>query len=299
MQNPEEKAMQMTRDAEAAKAKIFPRPGKDHEQFWFRVNNEKNEFRFIAEMDEDYLVVGNHVDQVTQDKIMNGEYVDFSKLIPKDKILCEEDGRLELIVRNGRTFWSPVTESVTISNFARWEQAFRVFSNIYTRRFPQKAGELIQYNHIIHSISLTYIWENVYSYDKEFRIHLSKHPQQSWAVILQQTWSMRLRDRLTGSAFNNFASSGGAVTGSDTRNKSNEPCKQYNRGRCSFGPNCKYEHKCSYCGKFGHGIVTCRRLQRDKEKKNSTRKDRDANTNDHQPSGSGNRGRHGGTHHDK
>ena len=78
-------------------------------------------------MDQDYLLVSNHVDQVTQQKIIRGEYVDFGKLLPKDKVLMEEDGRMELIVRNGKTFWSLVSETVIINNFSKWEQAFRIF----------------------------------------------------------------------------------------------------------------------------------------------------------------------------
>ena len=71
-----------------------------------------------------------------------------------------------------------------------------IFSNIFTKFHPHRVGELIQYNHVIYSISLTYTWENVYAYDKEFRMHIARHPERSWAIILQQAWSMRLRDRL-------------------------------------------------------------------------------------------------------
>ena len=120
-----------------------------------------------------------------------------ANFLPKDRILAKEDECLELIIRQGRTFWSPVSENVSINSYGRWEQAFRVCSDIYTRAHPHRPSELIQYNHIIHSISATYTWENVYSYDKEFRIHLSKHPEHSWAIILQQAWSMRLKDRIT------------------------------------------------------------------------------------------------------
>ena len=105
---------------------------------------------------------------------------------------------MELIVKNGKTFWTLVTETVSINSYFKWEQAFRTFSDIYMRHQPSKSTELIQYNHVIHSIFLTYVWDNIYPYDKEFRIHLSKHPECNWGVILQQAWSMKLRDRLSG-----------------------------------------------------------------------------------------------------
>ena len=56
--------------------------------------------------------------------------------------------------------------------------------------------ELIQYNHIIYTASLTYVWGNVYGCDKDFGLHMGRHPKRSWGIILQQAWAMRLKDRL-------------------------------------------------------------------------------------------------------
>ena len=184
-QTPEQKADEVIRQAEAARAKMLPTTGESPENF-----------HYIARIDQDYQLVGSHIDQVTRDKIIKGDYVDFGKLLPKDRILAEESERLELVMKQGRTFWSPVSDTVAINGYNKWEQVFRIYSDIYTRHHPDRSSELIQYNHIIHSTSATYIWENVYSYDREFRIHLSKHPEHSWAVILQQAWSMCLKDKI-------------------------------------------------------------------------------------------------------
>ena len=67
-----EKTDQIIKDAEAAKAKIFPPKGESMDNF-----------EFVAEIDQDYLSVGSHVDQVTQEKIKRGEYVDFSNYYQK------------------------------------------------------------------------------------------------------------------------------------------------------------------------------------------------------------------------
>ena len=236
-------------------------------------------FNSIAQMDKDYLLVGNHVDQLTQTKIVKGEYVDFGKLILKDKVLAEEDGRRELVMKNGKTYWTPVTESAVINNFFKWEQAFRIFCDIYTREHPQKSPELIQYNHVIHSIALTYTWENVYSYDKEFRIHMSKHPDRNWGVIRQQAWLMKLRDRIAGghssyhgneykyspNSGSNQSGGGNFSTPNGGKGKISEPCRKFNKGWCKFGTGCRYEHRCSYCHKLGHNVLNCRKLVADRE----------------------------------
>ena len=260
-QLPELTAMQradrMVCEAEEAKAKLFAPPGRSPANY-----SHRQGYRFTAEIDEDYSVIGRHVDAFIQQKIIKGEYVDFGKLIPKDKILSDEEGdRFELMTKNGKTFWSPISESVQISSFTRWEQAFRVFSSIYNKQYPHKSTELIQYNHIIHSISLMYIWDNVYAYDKDFRIHLSRHPDRPWNLILHQAWFLRLKDRLQ-------SDSRGGFTPNSNRTRVEEPCHRFNRGKCNFDMTCKFDHRCSYCNKFGHSFVNCRKAMADRDRKN-------------------------------
>ena len=254
---PQQRADQLIRNAEAAKAKILATPGN-----FIDLNKE---FIHSVMVDEAYSVVAAHVDEVTYGKIIKGQYVDFSKLIAKDKIAEEEEELLQLVRKNGKTFYTPVKDGTTITNFGRWEQAFRVFSNIYMQEYPHHSSQLIQYNHIIHDISQTYLWSNVYAYDRDFHIHMAKNPQRSWAIILQQSWSMRLKEKISYSEYHPRVASG-SLQGDRTtpqRGKGGEPCRRFNRGKCNFGNNCKYDHRCSYCYKFGHTVLTCRKASAD------------------------------------
>ena len=61
----------MLRDAEQAKARIYDVKGKDG--------------RSASNLDEDYLIVGGHIDDAMVKKIAGGDYIDFMKLIAKDK----------------------------------------------------------------------------------------------------------------------------------------------------------------------------------------------------------------------
>ena len=110
----------MLRDAEQAKARIYDVKGKDG--------------RSASNLDEDYLIVGSHIDDAMVKKIAGGDYIDFAKLIAKDKIQVEEDHRMELINQNSVSYWVPVSdrEITAISGFGCWEQAFRIYSNVYT-----------------------------------------------------------------------------------------------------------------------------------------------------------------------
>ena len=212
-------AEEQIREAEAAKLRIAATPGN-----------------VISSMDDHYLVVGGHVDAVMRDKIINHEYVDFSRLLPKDKIMKEDDHRMELINKGGFTYFVPVADresAGSISSFSHWEQAFRIFANVYMHAYPERSTELIQYNHIIFTAAQTFCWDNVYLYDREFRMHLSHFPQRKWSIILQQVWSLCLKDHLKATEDNRFKT--GANAGSNHSAKK-EICKWFNKGCVLQGP---------------------------------------------------------------
>ena len=133
----------------------------------------KGHFVNTAQMDQDYQMIDACVDEITRRKIQNLEYINFCKLINKQK-LKEEDQRMEIVSRNGMTFLAPISyrEATQINSYFKREQSFRIYSNILTTKLPGKATELLQYNHTIQTASTSYAWENMYSYDREFRQHI-------------------------------------------------------------------------------------------------------------------------------
>ena len=237
--------------------KIYGTPGKQP------IINIQNEFVHSVMVDETFAMVASHIDESLVAKIENGEYIDFAKLLPRDRIRPDEETEMKMIMKAGRTYYVPVNEGSAITGFNKWELAFRIFSNIYTKAHPGRASELIQYNHIIHMASLRYVWENVYAYDKDFRTHLSRHPGRSWGIILQQSWTLRLQDKIRFSDFHErFGNNKGRTNSS--HHGGNEVCRKFNRGKCNFGSACKYDHRCSYCYKFGHPSLSCRKASADR-----------------------------------
>ena len=246
----EARAEEMICQAEATKAKMYDVPGKSQE---YLIN---------AIADEGYSVVAAHLDDATKQRIENDEFVDFAKLIPKDRVIAMADSNLmEMLVnKEGRTFWSPISDrdKTAINSYQKWEVAFRIFSNVYTAKYPQRAVKLTQYHHIIYTAAQTYVWEQVYAYDVDFRIHIANYPERKWSTILQLAWNVRLRDRINNSYGSNRQSTGS--NGGHDRNKTRrELCWKYNQGRCTYGSSCRFEHRCSLCLKFGHGSHICRR----------------------------------------
>ena len=237
----DEKANEYVREAERARARMLDVEGR---------NCNTN----LSNVDNDYQMIDAHLDESIKRKIWNYEFIDFSKLLVKGRMGRDEDTRFEFIVKNGQTYLTPVSEreGASINNYAKREQAFHIFSNVLTSRYPEKAMELLQYNHTTHSAAMSYHWENISAYDKEFRHHIARYPGRSWNIILQQAWTILLKDCLKHDM--------GPFQRQNYTKKGGEPCRRFNRGKCTFGLSCKYDHHCSVkkCGKFGHRAFQCR-----------------------------------------
>ena len=258
-----DRTQQMLQHAEASKARIYQVGGKCNDSGHEFENS--NLYHSLI-VDEHYTLIENHVDEVTKRKIASGEYVDLAKLLPHDKVLTQQDHRMEMINKNGHTYWIPASEKEvgSITSYGKWDQAFRVFSMIYVETHPAKAKELMQYNHMIYSASLSFVWDNVYAYDIDFRLHLSKYPERNWGIILSQAWTMRLKDRLTTqTSSSQDRSSPRDSSGPDQAQGGSHKriCWKYNQGLCTYGFRCKFDHRCGVCGKSGHGAHICRKLQ--------------------------------------
>ena len=89
---------------------------------------EQSEFSQLA--DEDYLLVASHVEEGVRAKIINHEYVDFARLLRRDRSNgLDEDAqqRMVMVNKGGLSYWVPLTDkSNSINGYARWDQAFRV-----------------------------------------------------------------------------------------------------------------------------------------------------------------------------
>ena len=255
-----DRAEQLIREAEASKARMYEVPGNEILSNEASVPLEGNNFNrnnVFNHIDDDYLLVASHVDLNMQHRIANGEYVDFAKLLIRDRVQYENDNRMDIVCRSGQTYLVPAADrdALQVTSFSRWEQAFRVFSNVYTRYHPERAAELIEYNFLIHSASLSFQWENVYAYDRDFRLHLARHPERPWSLILQQAWSFRLKDRVQFQG----GSSNSMQQGKNRSGREKDTCWRFNKGRCTYGSSCKFDHRCNNCNKFGHGAIYCRK----------------------------------------
>ena len=101
-------------------------------------------------IDDEFFHLTCHIDNALISKIEKGEFVDLERLLPKDptrRLSAVGDNRMELVNREGGTFFVPVSdrEISRISGIRKWEQAFRVYAAIYSKTNPLRAAEIWQY----------------------------------------------------------------------------------------------------------------------------------------------------------
>ena len=133
------------------------------------------------------------------------------------------------------TYWVPAAdrELTSVNSYTGWEQAFRVYMNIFASANPSRITVHLQYNHVIETTATSYPWDNVCKCDCEFRIHMSEHPERNWMVILQQARVLYIKSRHTSNAIINGVMSQGTGQGQGQMMKN--ICFPYNRGKHTYG----------------------------------------------------------------
>ena len=230
-----------------------------------------DEIHWIRNFDQDdeFFHVTCHVDDLTKNKIERGEFIDLEKLLPKEKNgasigggFSREDGIFKFGMKEGQAFVAPVSESVgRISSVKKWDQAFRVYAAIYSQANPSRAGEIWQYVFVIHNAASTFPWENVAYYDYTFRQLMASKPLRNWGKTYTQGWNIALKssNQVQPARFGGAQNRAGpfSQTKQDWRDNC---CRRFNKNKCTKTSNeCRYDHRCTYCGGWQHSKANCRK----------------------------------------
>ena len=225
-------------------------------------------------LDDQFFHVTCHLESTLVDKIRKGEFVELERLLNKalmDDKKDREERRLDTVSREGQTYLVQRTDKESkITNFRKWDKAFRVYAMIYTEANPSRAAEVMQYIDIIANAATTFVWDNVAQYDYTFRKLMAKHPNRNWGRTCQQMWTIYMKEHNTKSQ----------TQSSGKKSLKEICCWKYNRRRCDKGSACRYEHRCSFCGSYSHVYLECPR----KPKKSDQGKKKKENKTDNETS---------------
>ena len=224
-------------EAEKMKLNLDPPPGR-------------YQLPYSDVVDDEFFHITCHVDQALTAKIQSGQFVELEKLLIKDRPFTKNpDSRLGMYSRDGVMYFAPAEKEQKISNVRKWEQVFRVYAAIYSKANLERAAEIWQYVYVINSAAASYHWENVAEYDYTFCQLMSTYPARSWAKTYLQAWNLCMRDPISRNVSN---------TQRNSVNRDNN-CWLFNKGKCNDKNCTRGDHRCSYCGKWGHGMHVCQK----------------------------------------
>ena len=241
--------------------------------------------------DGDFMMSTCHVEPTLVEKAEKGQYVELEKLRNKSlkELMNKESGKfkLDFLVKEGQSYVVAAQndKEVKINSYRRWEQAFKVYMILFSEKNPTRAAEILAYADIISNASQTFVWENVAMYDYYFRRLMEKHPNRSWARTHTQLWTLTMKDHVNAKYLGFQLGNNNAGTSSGKKTLKELCCWRYNRGKCTRGDDCKFEHRCSLCGSPSHIMINCHRRHKKGEHKGDktktkTKSEVDVKTND-------------------
>ena len=222
----------------------------------FRANVQVSQGMYNPENNDDEFFMNTcHTEESAVERISKGNFLDLNKIYPRqNNYKASQDNRMELVNKDGKTYFVPASDNAKrVYNHHTWQKAFRVYATIYSKANPHRAAEILQYMDVIGNAASTFAWENVAAYDYVHRQLMHQKPNRTWSKIYLQGWTMSMKDHLS------YKAGGGIKRSTSSGKKNNDPyCWRYNKNNCKR-TNCRYEHRCSYCGAPGHGAMNCRK----------------------------------------
>ncbi len=207
-----------------------------------------------------------HVETKYLEAIAEGKYIDFSKLLKDEH--DDDDDNIEVKMQNALTFYLPASKPCRkIDCVETWLKAFVVFDSAFNLYHPNKAATLLEYRTSIERFAADFDWVNVYAYDRHFRQVQANKPGRPWNLVNQDAKDQHLIRGCKGVEKKpGFNGNGQKPVNKGDKKKRCELCHRWNsKGQCRFGDNCRFDHRCTICGKPGHGAISCGR-RREAEK---------------------------------
>ena len=212
--------------------------------------------------------LGQDIPPVIKDKIIKGEYVDFSALIDRGGVVHDvTEGRALSLNSAGQVIMKEVKSAQKINSVHTWTSAFLVFSAIYLRSHPGRTQEILKYGHTIRTAASRFGGLGWREYDIQFRMRMQVHPDRSWATMDSELWAFYVVVPASPAAFSvtnqsntrgGMGHSSGPPTSSMGGGGSTQKCFDFNKPSGCNRQQCKFGHKCMFCNRSNHGASNCR-----------------------------------------
>jgi hypothetical protein len=231
--------------------------------------------------------LSTNVSPKIKQKIVNGEFIEFSQLLQVDDSQGESNKALWMNDQ-GQLVWEDCRPKQQVTSIHNWTSAFLIFSAIFLEAHPHRTQELLKYASLIRTAAARYQGWGWREYDKQFRMRQQIQPQRSWASIDNELWTLYAATTASSQyvrpKYGRWSSNSGPFRRfsqptrfSSTQNQQRSfakvppytrfatPSQQRYGGQVCFAFNeagcarmqCRYLHKCTTCNGFGHGASGC------------------------------------------
>ena len=207
------------------------------------------------------------LDKLLEDKILRGEYVDFTLLLP-DSIAHPQSPEVRLRVEDlsPGSQTAPITmvrkQKPVIDNFHKWLDAYTSYMLVIVSAYPRRALELLKYQQIISKAVSQFKGLAWLTYDEQFRCSAAYDLTLSWDLVDMELWTVTFTGLPKPHCF---------VCSSPYHSQSDcpkaDPSRRPSRGSAySFSFNkptgcprrsCQYAHICSPCHSAAHAFPNC------------------------------------------
>ena len=135
------------------------------------------------------------LDRTLEDKILRGEYIDFSLLLP-DSIAHPQAPSFQLRFDESLpgSLGSPLTmirkRKPITDSFHKWLDAYTTYMLTLVSHYPRRAIELLKYQQIISRAESKFRGLTWLSYDEQFRRRAAQDLSLNWGLVDLELWTV-------------------------------------------------------------------------------------------------------------
>jgi len=203
--------------------------------------------------------IPGHVSQHSVDRILRGEFVDFSTLLAPASTPVEPSRKRFLVSEeNGEMVLSSAAVTKRkVDSWQTWMEAWTVYCQVIFSQQCSRAGELMGYQARILQAAERFKWASVLEYDTMFRQRAARDLSMTWDVVDVDIYSRCFTGQALPVCQSCRKTGHSAATCPTQRGNKGQTCHRYNKGECTFRI-CRFQHSCSICN-GGHPQTACPR----------------------------------------
>ena len=206
------------------------------------------------------------LDRNLEDKILRGEYVDFTLLLP-DSLSRPQVPEIQLRVDDSTPgSASPVSmvckRKPVIDNFQKWLDAYTAYMLVLVASYPRRSLELLKYQQIISRAATKFKGLAFLAYDEQFRRRAAYDLSISWDQVDLELWTVTFSGLakphclLCSSPYHSQTDCPSADP-SRLPPKNGPVCFRFNRTSGCTASACPFPHVCRRCRSTTHSILNC------------------------------------------